>query len=864
MLLALQPFVSPRISWMFDKSEFDKFMDSIDENDDSGYDKNRLQRIRAFYTKPADGTILPGDPDYDDAYAQDHVYEAGDKIITATEPNFPDYNNDLDMTQDEYKMRRHVKRLMLAYRAPQPHTPDDRSLDVLRQLAEELGTPAEAFPHETDDPMYCLETFPTADPAMTPAATLKRKATTKARDTHGPKHPRLTKPTATVTRPRQKTTAKKRTHNDSDDTDNDVEPNSYLVAENPKKTKDDPPPKVKRIDPKLVYKLTEENAYADVNTGGRPTENIVWKVRRYARACRHHISIRCEHPGCIPCYFDAGLPVCEINASHPLVKTCKFCPRMDRNAHAARHRTALFYRKQYLRGTRKNQVEVCPNSIKNQAIAYIETIKDKPLETTFITDALTSEEEEKMKKMKPFVPSDLELLDLSKLPKPSAAMTAPAPPTISAPVAQQIPPTFMASNFNQLNIPQHPIALFTPSDRSKTPSRRDSPIDLTDENNNDTSRRQTRSISAALKSTAVQKEQNRATLQHPVDSSTQTIDCCIYKVSTDRNGNFSCKFHAAPIFPMQYLDPNVTRFLHQDDAHALYDGTVDLDQVVSSDLIRGTQDRIIATVQQPLPTDPDDLSTTTDRKKFADAPETFQYLNFVVTPKFLSPLKDLCRLTPINLNLAVMATGYCNDDRDHDAHAVRPCDGTFQIHDSIMTNIKDCLARAEENCQNLEFDDIWNSIGQNNGSINVAPYIPVDSPIPLMCATTITSRDSRVQRSFDLRVRADVTNRDLCCAEQRLKALLHMYNFDYQLQLKTRDMLRVSGMVIPDAVKTAWELSDAVNSDRRQTLVEAFVQVMMWRRRSSLIKEACTKTELIKRLCAPVTDYALFPCNYVC
>ena len=77
-------------------------------------------------------------------------------------------------------------------------------------------------------------------------------------------------------------------------------------------------------------------------------------------------------------------------------------------------------------------------------------------------------------------------------------------------------------------------------------------------------------------------------------------------------------------------------------------------------------------------------------------------------------------------------------------------------------------------------------------------------------------------------------------------------------------MLRVSGMVIPDAVKTAWELSDAVNSDRRQTLVEAFVQVMIWRRRSSLIKEACTKTELIKRLCAPVTDYALFPCNYVC
>ena len=44
MLLALQSFVSPRISWMFDKSEFDKFMNSIDEKDDCGYDKNKTAK----------------------------------------------------------------------------------------------------------------------------------------------------------------------------------------------------------------------------------------------------------------------------------------------------------------------------------------------------------------------------------------------------------------------------------------------------------------------------------------------------------------------------------------------------------------------------------------------------------------------------------------------------------------------------------------------------------------------------------------------------------------------------------------------------------------------------------------------------
>ena len=176
----------------------------------------------------------------------------------------------------------------------------------------------------------------------------------------------------------------------------------------------------------------------------------------------------------------------------------------------------------------------------------------------------------------------------------------------------------------------------------------------------------------------------------------------------------------------------------------------------------------------------------------------------MVTLKFLSPLKDLRSDTPINLDLAVMATGYCNDGRDHDAHAVRPCDGTFQIHESIMTTIKDHLTHIEENAQNMEIEDIWNSLGQVNGSINVAPYMPVSSPIPLACATTATSRDSRVQRSFDLRVRADVTNRDLCCAEQRLKALIHMFNFDYQLQLKTRYMLNVTGVIIPPAVQSAW------------------------------------------------------------
>ena len=79
--------------------------------------------------------------------------------------------------------------------------------------------------------------------------------------------------------------------------------------------------------------------------------------------------------------------------------------------------------------------------------------------------------------------------------------------------------------------------------------------------------------------------------------------------------------------PYEDFNSNVTRFLHEDDARALYDGTIDLDQVVSPDLIRGTQDRVIGTVQQPLLTDPDDLAATTDRKKFADAPENFQYLN---------------------------------------------------------------------------------------------------------------------------------------------------------------------------------------------------------------------------------------------
>ena len=226
---------------------------------------------------------------------------------------------------------------------------------------------------------------------------------------------------------------------------------------------------------------------------------------------------------------------------------------MDRNAHVARHRTALFYRKQYMQGTLKKQVEVCPNSVKNQAVAYIETIKEKPLETPFITDALTPEEEEKMKKMKPFVPSDFELLDPSKPPKAPIDTDA-SLPTTSAPVAQpMLPPTFMASNFNQLDIPRHQIAFFTPTDRSKAPSRHDSPIDLIDENTNDTPQRQTRSISAAIKSTNVLKEQNRWTLQHPVDSSTQTIDCCIYKIITDNNGQLSCSFHAAPIYPMKIL-----------------------------------------------------------------------------------------------------------------------------------------------------------------------------------------------------------------------------------------------------------------------------------------------------------------------
>ena len=144
-----------------------------------------------------------------------------------------------------------------------------------------------------------------------------------------------------------------------------------------------------------------------------------------------------------------------------------------------------------------------------------------------------------------------------------------------------------------------------------------------------------------------------------------------------------------------------------------------------------------------------------------------------------------------------------------------------------MEKNKDYLATVKANCQNVEFEEILNSIGQYNGIINVASYIPVMSPIPLMCASTINSRDSRVQRLFDLCVCAEDTKRDLylCCAEQRLKALLHMYNFDYQLQLKTRDMLRVSGMAISAAVETAWELSDAVSSNRRQTLVEAFVKV---------------------------------------
>ena len=59
MLLALKDHVSVSISWMFDKEEFDTFLAAINENDPNcHYNVLRMRKIRAFYTRPADGTIL--------------------------------------------------------------------------------------------------------------------------------------------------------------------------------------------------------------------------------------------------------------------------------------------------------------------------------------------------------------------------------------------------------------------------------------------------------------------------------------------------------------------------------------------------------------------------------------------------------------------------------------------------------------------------------------------------------------------------------------------------------------------------------------------------------------------------------------
>ena len=151
--------------------------------------------------------------------------------------------------------------------------------------------------------------------------------------------------------------------------------------------------------------------------------------------------------------------------------------------------------------------------------------------------------------------------------------------------------------------------------------------------------------------------------------------------------------------------------------------------------------------------------------------------------------------------------------------------------------------------------DVWERASRFESEVNVAPYMTMGHALPAVSAKLEDVHHAYLYGNAEYSAPAYVTQGNVQELEQQVRALLNILSTDLVAQ---DHMLRTCGRftdALPQGVRETLDYQSHSIEDRRRALLDIFVRIILWRRKTAINFDAITsKDVLIDLLTAPIVD----------
>ena len=347
-----------------------------------------------------------------------------------------------------------------------------------------------------------------------------------------------------------------------------------------------------------------------------------------------------------------------------------------------------------------------------------------------------------------------------------------------------------------------------------------------------------------------------------MDLGVQTVVTAICKMKDENSPTGSRYFSTPPDYLHHMLvNPLTERFLRPADAH-LYDNNINIERIVHPSALRSCRDVVLQSLE-PMDKAPIDskrmvrTSFSTDngavRRIYCDQQDN------VVAFDYSKDFKDFAAAVAYNTSgHTPQRNAEMLDETvgQPTLPVMAPIDAAFPLHPTIKLGLQNAMAfLKQEFSQCAAPIDVWERASRFESEVNVAPYMTMGHALPAVSAKLEGVHHAYLYGNAEYSAPAYVTQGNVQELEQQVRALLNILSTDLVAQ---DHMLRTCGRftdALPQGVRETLDYQSRSIEDRRRALLDIFVRIILWRRKTAINFDAITsKDVLIDLLTAPIVD----------
>ena len=183
-----------------------------------------------------------------------------------------------------------------------------------------------------------------------------------------------------------------------------------------------------------------------------------------------------------------------------------------------------------------------------------------------------------------------------------------------------------------------------------------------------------------------------------------------------------------------------------------------------------------------------------------------------------------------------------------------PVEAAFPLHRTIKDSIENALKHLhDELCAYATPAEIWDRATRFESEVNIAPYLPWGHLLPAEPASYGRFHHAYLQGRVEFSAPAHVTQGNLKDLEQQLRALLSILSMDLVAHDHALVACRRFDGALPQGMPETLDYQSRALDDRRRALIDAFINVVMWRRKTAIDFYAVEdKAVLVELLTAPI------------